>query len=175
MGHMFQTQHCGDVNAAMPADQQRTCQLDDRQGDNCTQSIVTRNTSETCSMARAADFAAAIDRQSNFHCFFKNNTSECYCTCSAHPACVARQGTTLRNQPLLGNHWHGVIDRQDCCNMCTNHPRCDTYTYVHAELQANRQCVMYEGSAMWTIMSSTDPAYNTTYSGCESGVAGEDC
>ena len=153
--HKFQTQHCGKLKA-FDTDNTRVCQHEDGR-------------------ARAPDVVAAIDKTNFFHCYFKHNQNSCFCTCSHHPACAARQGTTVRNKALLGNDWHGVDNRQECCNMCTNHPKCDTFTFVDAAIEADRRCVLYAGSPKWKLIAPDDATYKTTYSGCQSGISEADC
>eukprot|EP00937_MAST-01D_sp_MAST-1D-sp2_P001243 g1243.t1 len=101
-----------------------------------------------------------------FHCYKdQQNTDQCFCTCKMHPPCDAKQGMALRNKAIRGNTWDRVYRRQDCCNMCTNHPQCGSFTYkAHAQ-----ECTLYEGSPDEQLLSSSDPDFETTWSGCQSG------
>jgi hypothetical protein len=108
-----------------------------------------------------------IDGPSNFHCYFKNNQDGCYCTCTHHPACAARQGTKLSNAPLRGNRWQNIAEQQECCNMCTNNPDCKSYTFS----KDAQECTFYGGTPDYVLMDATDAAYATTWSGCRSGDA----
>lgn len=102
---------------------------------------------------------------SSFHCYFKNNQDGCYCTCAHHPTCAARQGTTLSNSLLRGNRWSNIAEQQDCCNMCTNNPECNSYTFS----KDKQECTFYTGTPDYVLMDPTDAAYATTWSGCRSG------
>lgn len=108
-----------------------------------------------------------------FHCFYAhpthpNNASfpalsanQCFCTCSMHPPCEGIQGKALANTPILGNRWHGILTRHECCNMCTNHPQCGAFTYLdHTQL-----CLLFEGAP--SFVDAVVPS--TTWSGCQSG------
>ena len=54
--------------------------------------------------------------------------------------------------------------QQDCCNMCTNHPDCGSFTWT-----ADNTCTLYSGSPETKLLADTDTAYATTWSGCQSG------
>jgi hypothetical protein len=56
----------------------------------------------------------------------KQGTS-CVCTCSEHPCCSTK-GWTLSNAELEGNHMK-LTNKEQCCNMCTNHPNCTAWTF----------------------------------------------
>ena len=99
---------------------------------------------------RRRDVVAAVDKTNFFHCYFKHNQDACFCTCSHHPACAARQGTTLRNKALLGNDWRGVDNRQECCNMCTNHPLCSI-----AATQVTRYRRIGASASIWRVRPHT--------------------
>merc|ERR1719258_408141 len=90
--------------------------------------------------------------RTKYHCK-REGKGGCKCTCDAHPPCVVKQGYVLRecktrhaahnvasphahalqdddedlacNRMLHGNAYPNVPNMQDCCNMCTNHPKCD--------------------------------------------------
>ena len=109
---------------------------------------------------------AHLEGQKNmFHCFFgAKNSGQCFCTCSMHPPCVAKVGMRLTNTAIRGNIWHGVATRQTCCNMCTNHPSCASFTYT-----ATGECTFFQGSAVYEAIPAASPDHATTWSGCQSG------
>ena len=110
-----------------------------------------------------------LERQTNmFQCFGSDTSlSSCFCTCRMHPPCTAHKGVTLSNKLIFGNVWAGVL-KQDCCNMCTNHPDCGSFTW-NADTASSGTCKLYSGSPETVLMASADAAYDTTYSGCQSG------
>lgn len=108
---------------------------------------------------------AHLDRQRNmFQCFGSDKSmSSCFCTCRMHPPCTTHVGVTLKNEPIFGNRWTGIF-KQDCCNMCTNHPECGSFTWT-----ADNTCTLYSGSPETKLLAATDENYATTWSGCQSG------
>merc|ERR1711871_343749 len=85
----------------------------------------------------------------------------CKCRCAKHPPCYGKTGQDLANTIILGNHWELIEKRQDCCNMCTNHPECGSFTYRdNAQL-----CELFKGAP--TFIDAVDAS--STWSGCESG------
>jgi hypothetical protein len=93
-----------------------------------------------------------------FNCSFTTKADACECRCKMHPPCAGRLGSDLSNELLLGNHWFNIADRQTCCNMCTNHADCDSFSFT-----ADGQCKLFKGSAVYTTGAAT------TFSGCRSG------
>ena len=107
---------------------------------------------------------AHLERQTSmFHCFFEHDMASCFCTCRMHPPCTARQGKLLSNTALVGNRWEGVGARQECCNMCTNNPDCDSFTYAAVA----KTCTFYTGSPVYS--SAPAAASSAVWSGCQSG------
>merc|ERR1712216_250966 len=105
---------------------------------------------------------SAKEQRNSFHCFSdKLSKNQCFCTCSQHPPCTSVEGKTLNNVAIRGNTWSFVSKQQHCCNMCTNHPACGSYTFDGA---ANT-CTLYEGSPDYADAA----APSTTWSGCQSG------
>merc|ERR1711871_1161100 len=92
------------------------------------------------------------------------NTAECQkcaCYCSKHPPCDGHVGQELANDLILGNHWENVGTRQECCNMCTNHAECGSFTYTQ-----DGDCKLYSGAAVFKPAGES-----TTFSGCRFGAA----
>jgi hypothetical protein len=79
-----------------------------------------------------------------------------------HPPCDALVGKELSNTPIHGNHWHDITAQQDCCNMCTNHPDCESFTY-----KASNECILYAGAPVF--VDAPLSVADTTWSGCQSG------
>ena len=124
-------------------------------------------------MTHDRKFAALAGQTNMFHCFYSHPAhpdkkafpavakNQCYCTCSMHPPCDGVQGKALSNTAILGNRWHGVLKRHDCCNMCTNHPQCGSFTYRDNE----QLCELFKGAPAFVDAADA----SSTWSGCESG------
>jgi len=94
----------------------------------------------------------------------KENTAacqKCACHCSKHPPCEGKLNAELVNTMLVGNHWPNVATRQECCNLCTNNPSCDSFTYT-----PSKACKLYQGAP---VFRPADDA--ATFSGCTFGAA----
>jgi hypothetical protein len=130
--------------------------------------------------------------QAQYHCK-REGLNGCKCTCDAHPPCVVKQGYVLRecmehhsahsitaphahalenddatldcNRMLHGNAYPNVPNMQDCCNMCTNHPKCDAWEY-----SSTKMCVLKSGKPAFKPVPS-DSKF-AVWSGCR---AGETC
>jgi hypothetical protein len=130
--------------------------------------------------------------QAKYHCK-REGADGCTCTCDAHPPCVVKQGYVLRecktrhsahnvasphshalqdddeqlacNRMLHGNAYPNVPNMQDCCNMCTNHPKCDAWEY-----SSSKMCVLKSGAPAFKAVPS-DSTF-AVWSGCR---AGETC
>ena len=103
----------------------------------------------------------------SFHCYRSESApahDSCYCTCSMHPPCMSKRGVRLSNTPLIGNRWEKVWTQQECCNMCTNHPQCESFTWTKG-----LTCTLYEGSPVEVAIDQADPTFDRTFSGCQSG------
>lgn len=84
----------------------------------------------------------------------------CKCRCKKHPPCYGKTGQDLSNTIILGNHWQLIAKRQDCCNMCTNHPQCGSFTYE----ADGGHCKLYTGTA---VFKASDNA--GIFAGCKFG------
>ena len=98
----------------------------------------------------------------------------CYCTCRLHPPCDGRPGVRLRNKPLLGNRWPGVRTVQQCCNMCTNHPECESFEHDSAD--DARACTLFAGTPVYGEDGEGSGSAHgggsvaaAIFSGCQSG------
>jgi len=144
----WQVHNAGDDKACHRCDTAEECELS--------------GTHKTIVVTHDRKYANMGGQRNAFHCFFdQGNTNQCFCTCSMHPPCTVKAGVTLTNTPILGNHYTNVGHAQDCCNMCTNHPQCESFTYS----SATEQCTLFSGSPVYAASSA--PA--TTVSGCQSG------
>jgi len=94
-------------------------------------------------------------RQSTTSC------QHCACYCKKHPPCEGQEGKELANDLILGNHWENIGTRQECCNMCTNHKQCGSFTYTQ-----DGDCKLYSGAAVFKPAGES-----TTFSGCRFGAA----
>jgi len=129
--------------------------------------------------------------QAHYHCK-RDGKDGCKCTCDAHPPCVVKQGYVLReckahhsahsithphahalqdddeelgcNRMLHGNAYPDVPNMQDCCNMCTNHPKCDAWEY-----SSTKMCVLKSGTPAFKPVPS-DSTF-AVWSGCRAGEA----
>jgi hypothetical protein len=119
---------------------------------------------KTIVVTHDSKFAHLKRQQNMFQCFGSDlSLSSCFCTCRMHPPCTSHVGVTLTNEPIFGNRWTGIL-KQDCCNMCTNHPDCGSFTWT-----ADNTCTLYSGSPETKLLAATDKDYATTWSGCQSG------
>jgi hypothetical protein len=130
--------------------------------------------------------------QAKYHCK-REGADGCKCTCDAHPPCAVHQGYVLRecktrhsahnlasphshaledddeqeacNEMLHGNAYPNVPNMQDCCNLCTNHPKCDAWEY-----SSSKMCVLKSGVPAFKPVPSNSGF--AVWSGCR---AGEPC
>ena len=93
-----------------------------------------------------------------FHC--KKTSVGCSCTCRKHPPCCSHARKVLVNALILGASYRNVATMQDCCDMCTNHPKCTSWEYTGDGL-----CSLKEGAPQ---MASSDSA---VWAGTHSGAA----
>jgi len=101
--------------------------------------------------------------QVQYHCR-REGEAGCKCTCNAHPPCVAKKGRVLANSGLHANAYPHVPNKQDCCNMCTNHPSCGSW-----EFSSTKVCVLKSGSPQFVPVPASVTA--TVWSGCRAGEA----
>ena len=145
---LWQVHRAGDAKSCHRCDTAEECKLS--------------GTHETIVVTHDKKYANMGGQRNAFHCFFdQGNTNQCFCTCSMHPPCTVKAGVTLTNTPIFGNHYTSIDHAQDCCNMCTNHPQCESFTYS----SASKQCTLYAGSPVY----APSEAPTTTVSGCQSG------
>jgi hypothetical protein len=132
---------------------------------------------ETIVVTHDKKFAHLKEQRNMFHCFYAHEkhpekarnilslapANSCFCTCRMHPPCAGQKGKELSNTAIVGNHWHNIETQQTCCNMCTNHPDCESFTYK----QASKECTFFMGSPVYKNAPAAVAA--TTWSGCQSG------
>ena len=90
-----------------------------------------------------------------------------------HGACTPPHSHALQdddeqlacNRMLHGNAYPNVPNMQDCCNLCTNHPKCDAWEY-----SSSKMCVLKSGAPAFKPVPS-DSTF-AVWSGCR---AGETC
>jgi hypothetical protein len=99
-----------------------------------------------------------------FNCSFTpglpEGQDECSCRCKIHAACDGQEDKVLTNVLIFGNHYYGINERQLCCNMCTNHDECESFTHI----EATGECMLYHGAASFSAESAPG-----SFSGCNSG------
>jgi hypothetical protein len=73
-------------------------------------------------------------REGQFHCQrTAQDSSKCHCVCNTHTPCCSRADLVVdKGEVLLGNIFQDVAVVQDCCNMCSNHPKCSAWEYTEA-------------------------------------------
>ena len=101
--------------------------------------------------------------EGDFHCQRDTSSStSCSCTCNKHPECCAAKGKKLAGgAELFGNSLINVESRQECCNLCVNHPHCRGFELV------GTQCTLKGGSL--TYVNSADV---TAWAGVPKPVVG---
>jgi hypothetical protein len=107
------------------------------------------------------DRASGTYRNVKYHCR-KKGASGCQCKCDSHPPCQAKTRMMLQNTMLHANVYPNTPTMQDCCNMCTNHPKCGSWEYSSLKI-----CVLKQGAPVF----SPQPAGSsfTMWSGCPAG------
>jgi hypothetical protein len=101
-------------------------------------------------------------KQVNYHCK-RVGDSGCKCHCNGHLPCVAKKGKMLANAALHANAYPQVPTMQDCCNMCTNHPDCQSWEYSDSKI-----CVLKSGVPQFVDVPADVPAQ--IWSGCRAGT-----
>jgi hypothetical protein len=90
----------------------------------------------------------------------------CRCTCNGHPRCVAKQGKLLSNKMLHANSYKHIPSMQDCCNLCTNHPKCGSW-----EFSSTGTCVLKAGMPKFIPQPAATLNDIDVWAGCRSGEA----
>jgi hypothetical protein len=103
-----------------------------------------------------------------FHCA-RDGDKGCTCTCNRHPPCCSIAGMTLTNPALVGGSGIPVRVKQDCCNLCTNHPHCTSWDFVRMGDGASHQCTLRHGEPAFTV--ATANAAPSSSAGRRSGTA----
>ena len=70
----------------------------------------------------------------------------------------------LGGKVIQGNRYDSIADKQDCCNLCTNHPMCTGWVYDSMQV-----CILKQGEQAYEENSIADEI--TTWAGRPSGVA----
>merc|ERR1712100_997042 len=86
----------------------------------------------------------SIDR-STFKCS-RTGADTCKCYCTKHRECCFKPGKRIKGTGLLGNTYNTVRSRQDCCNLCTNHPNCQGWTFRPPRDSLPSKCVLKDGA-----------------------------
>ena len=112
-----------------------------------------------------------MDQSGQFHCK-RDGPSSCSCKCDRHPTCCDRKNNVLvskeldKNTAMRGNRFFGIAVKQDCCNMCTNHPTCTSWEYT-----SEKVCVLQDG-LVTEASFAPNPVPNdiTTWAGTPAGT-----
>jgi hypothetical protein len=67
-----------------------------------------------------------FNMQGGFKCQ-RDGHDGCSCLCNKHPPCCEKPKTRALGLAIFGNAGLGVSTRQECCNLCTNHPQCTSW------------------------------------------------
>merc|ERR1711871_70195 len=98
-----------------------------------------------------------------FHCS-KTSSGSCQCKCNQHPECCSLENKVLGGKVIQGNRYDNVANKQDCCNLCTNHPMCTGWVYDSMQV-----CILKQGEQAYEENQFADEI--TTWAGRPSGVA----
>lgn len=101
--------------------------------------------------------------------------NQCSCVCDKHNACCEHHNYVLQDAHILphgvglggrmvGNHFNSVPTRQQCCNMCRNHPSCTGWEFSKPGYgMAPHTCILKSGIVNFD--RNPDTAARTTWAG----------
>merc|ERR1711871_1526063 len=108
----------------------------------------------------------------NFHCFLNASGTGCDCMCNKHPECCSLENKILVNRDVLdqrgnmkGNRFYDIESKQDCCNMCTNHPLCSLWEWTDQNVCVLDNTVVTAGA----FTDNPDSGVVTTWAGTADG------
>lgn len=124
-----------------------------------------RNTFKTLVVThdRASMKEGGPHQRNGFHCK-RDGAGGCTCTCNKHPACCSKKNKLLANTSIMGNKFDQVQTKQECCNLCTNHPQCTSWTWDSLKV-----CALKAGEPQ--MIENTAAGILTTWSGTPSGTS----
>jgi len=94
---------------------------------------------------------------------------KCSCKCDAHTPCNAKPGFILTNKMLHANSYDSIPTMQDCCDMCTNHPKCGSWEYSPGP--HGGKCVLKEGAPQFLpVPAAAKTAGMVVFAGCRAGT-----
>ena len=79
---------------------------------------------------------------------------------------MSHQNKLLSNPMLHANAYHNIPHLQDCCNLCTNHPKCGGWEYSSSGL-----CVLKSGEPQFIAQPEQTLDSVVVWSGCRAGEA----
>jgi len=121
-----------------------------------------KNTFKTLVVTHDRASMKGASQRNGFHCK-RDGAGGCNCTCNQHPACCSKKNKLLTNASIMGNKFDGVGSKQDCCNLCTNHPQCTAWTWDSLQV-----CALKQGEPQ--MIENTAADILTTWSGTPSGT-----
>ena len=90
----------------------------------------------------------------------------CSCKCDAHTPCCSKKDYVLTNKMLHANSYDSIPTQQDCCDMCTNHPKCGSWEYSPGA----GKCVLKEGAPQFlAVPAASKSAGVVVFSGARAG------
>jgi len=116
-----------------------------------------------------------------FHCARTPGTDdECTCRCNQHTECCSLQDKVLgvsstaqgahaginsdAIDSIAGNRFLDIDTKQECCDLCTNHPQCTGWVY-----DSENVCLLKQGTLTFVDNAAADQI--TTWAGRPSGIA----
>ena len=131
-----------------------------------------------CDDKSAFTCANTTVQRNAFHCAREGD--ECKCRCDQHPTCCALENKVLGQSSaaadahagintaaidnMAGNRFLNVQTKQDCCNLCTNHPSCSGWVY-----DSENVCLLKQGTLTFADNVASDQI--TTWAGRPSGTS----
>jgi hypothetical protein len=113
-------------------------------------------------------------RAGQFHCSRTSKvTGKCHCVCSVHKPCCSREDRFVQGAKVLrGNVFEDVETKQDCCNMCSNHPLCSAWEYSAAKTCSLMHVAAHAVPGVEVMLVNKDPSSGAPKSwvGARAGV-----
>ena len=97
------------------------------------------------------------DHGGAFHCA-RDGAKGCKCKCNHHPPCCSVAGTTLTNAVIVGGADVPVGAKQECCNLCTNHPHCTSWDFKGMQDGTSHLCTLRHGEPVFVSAATNGAA-----------------
>lgn len=88
----------------------------------------------------------------------------CKCLCDKHPGCCSLMNMVLANTVLIGNTFKEVPSAPDCCNLCSQHPHCESWEY-----SSKKVCMLKAGPPQYKPLSDDLKSLMVTWAGPRGG------